>query len=52
MNKGVRIEYAITKEVSRFSFVEWIEEWGIDEEDWDKFMEAGKKALEGEDGEV
>lgn len=27
MNKGEKIEYAIFKEVSRFSFREWIEVW-------------------------
>ena len=52
MKKGEEIKYAITKEVSRYSFVEWLEEWEIDEADWDKFMEAGKKALDGEDDEA
>lgn len=52
MKKGEEIKYAITKEVSRYSFVEWLESWGINREDWDKFMEAGKNALDGEDKEA
>lgn len=52
MKKGEEIKYAITKEVSMYSFVEWLKSWGIDREDWDKFMEAGEKALDGEDGEA
>ena len=51
MTKGERIEYAIEKEVKRYSFVEWCEEWGISEEDWDKFMDAGRKALTKEESE-
>ena len=50
MNKGEKIKYAIFKEVSKFSFREWLEEWKIDKEDWDKFMEAGEKALNEEKG--
>lgn len=45
MTKGENIVHAIYKEVSRFSFVKWLEEWGIDEADFDKFMQAGKNAL-------
>ena len=45
MTKGERICYAIDKEVCRFSLVEWCEEWGIDKDDYEKFMEAGAKAL-------
>lgn len=52
MKKGEEIKYAIIKEVSRYSFVEWLESWGINREDWDKFMEAGKNALDGEDKEA
>ena len=43
--KGQQIEYAIFKAVSEYSFVDWLETWGIEEEDWDKFMDAGKAAL-------
>ena len=43
--KGQQIEYAIFKAVSEYSFVDWLETWGIKEEDWDKFMDAGKAAL-------
>lgn len=51
MKKGAEIKYAITKEVSRYSLVDWLESCEIESEDWDKFMEAGEKALDGEDGE-
>ena len=43
--KGQQIEYAIFKAVSEYSFVDWLETWGIKEEDWNKFMNAGKAAL-------
>ena len=46
MKKGETIKYAITKEVSRYSFREWLETWEIDKADWDKFMEAGRKVLD------
>lgn len=52
MKKGEEIKYAIIKEVSTYSFVEWLESWGIDRADWDKFMEAVEEALDGEDGEA
>lgn len=45
MTKGQQIEYAIFKAVSEYSFVEWLETWGIREKDWKKFMDAGKAAL-------
>jgi len=45
MTKGQQIKYAIFKTVSEYSFVDWLETWGIEEEDWDKFMDAGKAAL-------
>lgn len=49
MNTGEIIAYAVFEEVARYSFIEWLEIWGISEEDWDKFMEAGKKVFkEGE----
>lgn len=49
-NTGPKIQMAIEKEVSRYSFVKWLEEWDISEVDWDKFMEAGKAAFN-EEGE-
>lgn len=45
MTKGQQIEYAIFKAVSEYSFVDWLETWGIREKDWKKFMDAGKAAL-------
>ena len=45
MTKGQKIEYAIFKTVSEYSFVDWLETWGIKEKDWEKFMDAGKAAL-------
>lgn len=45
MTKGERIEYAIEKEVCRYSFLEWLEEWEIEKADFEKFMEAGKAVL-------
>ena len=51
MTKGERIEYAIMKEVTRYSFVEWCEEWDISEEEWEKFMTAGKEVLPQEESE-
>ncbi len=51
MTKGERISYAINKEVCRFSLVDWCEEWGIDMDDYEKFMEAGEKALPEEEEE-
>jgi hypothetical protein len=35
-----------------YSFIEWLESWEIDREDWDKFMKAGEQALDGEDDKV
>jgi len=46
--KGQQIEYAIStifKAVSEYSLDEWLKTWGIKEEDWNKFMDAGKAAL-------
>lgn len=51
MTKGERISYAIDKEVCRYSLVEWCEEWGIDMDDYEKFLEAGAKALPEEEEE-
>lgn len=51
MNKGENIAYAIEKEVSRFSLKEWLEEWGISEEDFDKFIQAGVAAFSEEESD-
>lgn len=49
MNKGEKIAYFIFKDVSEYSFMDWLEDREISETDWDKFMEAGKRAFsEGE----
>lgn len=42
---GETIAYAIFKNVSEYSFIEWLETWGISEEDWNLFIEAGKEAV-------
>ena len=42
MTKGERNEYAIEKAVSEYSFIELLEEWGVKEEDWEKFTTAIK----------
>ena len=49
MTKGENIAYAIKKEVSRFDFMEWLEEWEISQEDFQKFIEAGIKAVNKKD---
>lgn len=51
MNKGENIAYAIEKEVSRFSLKEWLKEWGISEEDFDKFIQAGVAAFSEEESD-
>ena len=51
MTKGERIEYAIKKAVSEYSFIEWLEMWDIKEEEWEKFMTAGKEMLPQEESE-
>lgn len=51
MTNGEKIEYAIRKEVSSFSFIEWLNNWDIGEVDFDKFMEAGKEAVDKEEKE-
>lgn len=45
MTKGEKISYAILKEVSRYSFIDWLKEWGISEEDFNVFINAGTKAI-------
>ena len=49
MTKGETIAYALAKEACRYSLTEWLEEWEISSEDFDKFMEAGKAAVDTED---
>ena len=46
MTKGETIAYALAKEACRYSLTEWLEEWEISPEDFDKFMEAGKAAVD------
>ncbi len=50
MTKGQQIAYAIKKTVSEYSFMKWLEMWGISKTEWDKFMNAGILAID-EDGE-
>lgn len=52
MDKGNKIAYAIFKEVSRFSFYEWLKEWDIEEADWDKFIKAGVEVFNNEDSDT
>jgi len=48
-NKGEKIAYFIEKECGAIDFMDWLEDREISETDWDKFMEAGKRAFsEGE----
>lgn len=51
MTKGEEIRYAIQKAVSEYSFIEWLEMWDIKEEDWNKFMSAGSKAVSQKESE-
>lgn len=46
MTKGQQIEYAIFKAVSEYSFVDWLKTWEISKEDWKRFIDAGKAALD------
>ncbi len=48
MTKGERIMYYVLKEVSRYSLVEWLEDRDIKEEDFEKFLAAGRDAVEDE----
>ena len=50
MTKGQQIKYAIHKTVSEYSFMRWLEIWGISKEEYDKFMDAGIAAID-KDGE-
>lgn len=40
------IAYAIEKKCSEYSLVEWCETWGFSIEDFERFLEAGKKEFE------
>lgn len=41
MKTSETIAYAIQKECSRFSLVEWCEEWGFTLEQFKQFLQAG-----------
>lgn len=47
MTNGENIEYAISKCVSEYSFIEWLETWDISRDDWKTFMDAGRTAVDG-----
>jgi len=51
MNKGVHIAYAISKEVCRDSFYEWLKTWEIKREDFDKFIQSGVAAFSEEESD-
>ena len=46
MNKAETITYAIRKECSRDSLVEWCKTWGITIDEFIKFLELGRKAFD------
>ncbi len=48
MTKGECIAYMIEKELGRYSLIEYLEESKISEEDFEKFIVAGIKAVDGE----
>ena len=50
MTKGERIYNAIFKAVCKWDVLKWLEYEGIEEEDFCRFMNAGKKNLEEEKG--
>lgn len=41
MKTSETIAYAIQKECSRFSLVEWCEEWGFTLEQFERFLQVG-----------
>lgn len=41
MKVSETIAYAIKKECSRYSLVEWCEEWGFTVEQFKRFLQAG-----------
>lgn len=50
MTKGETIEYAIQKECSSWSLVEWCENWEITIDDFKEFLRLGKEAFDAKDG--
>lgn len=44
-SKGDMIAYAIKKECQRYSLVDWCEEWDITIEEFNRFLELGKKGF-------
>ncbi len=46
MTKAETIAYAIKKECCRYSLKEWCDTWGFTIDDFDKFLEFGKKVFE------
>ena len=46
MTNGENIKYAIFKSVSEYSFIEWLETWGISRDDWKTFIDAGRTAVD------
>ena len=40
---GEKIAYAIFKKCSDWSLIEWCETWGFTIEDFERFLEGGKK---------
>lgn len=46
MNKAEIIAYAIKKECSMTSLVDWCEEWDFTIEEFNRFLESGKKSFE------
>ena len=49
---GETIAYAIEKKCSDWSLTEWCEEWGFTVEDFEKFLEGGKKEFEEDECEI
>ncbi len=43
---GEKIAYAIEKKCSDWNLTEWCEDWGFTVEDFEKFLEGGKKEFE------
>lgn len=46
MNKAETIAYAIAKECRRMSLVNWCKEWDFTVEDFNRFLDSGKKYFE------
>ena len=51
MTKAETIAYAIKKECSRYSLIEWCEEWGFTVDDFKKFLNCGEKGFAEQEGE-